>query len=63
MSYVVTLIYLGNKFYLRSTIWTSERLRATEFPTMDAANVQLNKAKQFMKVKQFRAAKIEAATN
>lgn len=61
--YVVTLMHLGNKFYLRSTVWSSERLRATEFPTQDAAVAGLTKAKQFMKAKQFKDAKIELATN
>ena len=61
MSHIVTLIHLGNTFYLRSTVWTSERDRATMFATVEAAQAGLNKAKQFMKAKQFRAAAIVGA--
>lgn len=59
--HIVKLVHLGNTFYLRSTVWTSERERATEFPSAEAAQAQLDKAKQFMKAAQYRAARVEEA--
>jgi len=58
MTYV-TLKYLGQTFYLRNTIWTAYQDRATEFADEAAARAGLEKAKQFMKIGQFRNAKIE----
>jgi hypothetical protein len=58
--HIVTLPHLGNTFYLRSTVWTSERDRATVFKSQEAAQAGLQDAKQFMKAKQFKAAHIEA---
>lgn len=59
--HIVTLNHLGNTFFLRSTIWTAQRERATEFETAEAAKEGLNKAKNFMKASQYKAAKIEPA--
>lgn len=59
--YILTLIHLGNKFYLRGTVWSSERTRATEYATQEQAVAALAKAKQFMKAKQFKDARIEDA--
>lgn len=59
--YIVTLAHLGNTYYLRSSIWTSQRDRATEYVSAEAAQAGLVKAKQFMKAAQFKAAKVEAA--
>lgn len=56
--YMVTLIHLGNTFYLRNTIWTADIERANDFPTREAAQAQLDKAKQFMKAAQYKAAQI-----
>lgn len=58
MSYVATLPHLGNTFYLRSTVWTGERSRATVYATAEEALTAVNKAKPFMKAKQFRAVAI-----
>lgn len=60
MQHIVTLQHLGNEFYLRSTIWTADRNRATIFQSEDAARAGLAKAKQFMKAAQFKAARIVA---
>lgn len=56
---IVTLQYNGSKYFLRNTIWTAYLDRATEFPSREAARFQLDKAKQFMKAAQYKAAKIE----
>ena len=58
--HIATLSHLGNTFYLRSTVWTSERDRATVFASHEEAQAGLLKAKMFMKAKQFKAARIEA---
>lgn len=54
--HIVTLAHLGNTFFLRNTIWTAERDRATEFDTKELAQAGLLKAKPFMKASQFKAA-------
>jgi hypothetical protein len=59
--HIVTLNTSAGPFFLRSTIWTSYRDRATEFATPEAARSQLNKAKPFMKATMFKAARVEAA--
>lgn len=61
MNYIVTLNHLGNKFFLRSTIWTADVDRAQKFDTKEAAAEQLNKAKKFMKAAQFKAARVVEA--
>ena len=61
MKFIVTLNHLGNEFYLRSTIWVAHRDRATEYVTKEAAQAALDKAKQFMKVAQYKASKIVEA--
>lgn len=58
--FIVKLIHLGNTFYLRSTVWTSDPERASEFASEEAAKAGLEKARKFMKASQFKAAKIEA---
>jgi len=59
--HIVKLVHLGATFYLRATVWTSDRSRATEFPSAEAAQSQLLKAKQFMKAAQFKAAEVVEA--
>ena len=39
----------GEFYYLRSTIWTSDRSRADQFVTEESAQIQLEKAKKFMR--------------
>jgi len=34
--HIVTLVHGGNTFYLRNTIWSMSRDRATEYPTKEA---------------------------
>jgi hypothetical protein len=58
MPHIVTLAHNGNTFYLRSTIWTSERDRAQVFQSVEAAQAGLLKAKPFMKAAMFRRAAI-----
>jgi hypothetical protein len=58
--FIVKLIHLGNTFYLRSTVWTSDPARASEFASEEAAKAGLEKAKKFMKASTAREAKIEA---
>lgn len=59
--FIVTLSHNGSTFYLRATVWTAARERASTFETMEAANAQLGKAKQFMKAAQFKAARVVEA--
>lgn len=57
--HIVTLIHLGNKFYLRNTIWSAHIDRATIYTSAQAAQDALDRAKKFMKAAQYKAAKIE----
>lgn len=59
MQYVVRLNHLGNDFWLRSTIWVAEKDRGNVFASTELAQAALNRAKMFMKAKQYKAAKIE----
>lgn len=45
--------------YLRGTIWSMNRDRATEYATRELAQAALDKAKQFMGARQYKAARIE----
>lgn len=45
-------------FFLRSTVWAGTLDRAQRFPTKEAAQAQLDKAKKFMKVRAYKAAQI-----
>lgn len=56
--FVVNLTYLGNPFYLRNTVWTSDPARASKYTTELEARAALTKAKPFMKATQFKAAYI-----
>ena len=57
--YIVTLIHNGEKWPLRRTTWAFSMDRAQQFETQAAAQAQLDKAKKFMPVKQYKAAVIE----
>lgn len=56
--FIVTTTNDGVTFWLRSTTWAFGANRADKFPTRDAAQAALAKAKQFMKAKAFKAAQI-----
>jgi Mg2+/Co2+ transporter CorC len=58
---LVSLNHNGAVFFLRSTIWTADKSRATVFTTESDAIAGLAKAKQFMKAAQFKAARIVQA--
>jgi hypothetical protein len=56
--FIVILENMGNKFFLRSTVWASAQDRATQFDSMEAAQAGLLKAKQFMKAAMYKKAMI-----
>jgi hypothetical protein len=56
--FVVTYLSGATDFWLRSTVWTSARERATEFETREAAQAALDKAKQFMKASVYKQSRI-----
>ncbi len=58
-AFKVTVIHMGNPFYLRSTVWISEPDRATEFKSWDDALAGLRKAKPFMKASIYNKAEIK----
>lgn len=55
---VVTPNALGEMVPLRGTVWAYSMDRAQKFETREAAQAALDKAKQFMKVRTYKAAKI-----
>ena len=57
--YIVTLTHNGQKWPLRNTTWAFSLDRAQQFETRETAQAQLDKAKQFMRAAQYKAAKIE----
>ena len=61
--FIVTVETPAGTSYLRSTVWTfaGRRERAQEDPTREAAQAALDKAKQFMAAKVYRAARIVEA--
>lgn len=58
--YIVTVIYNGQKWPLRGTVWAFDMSRAQQFDTAEAAQAALDKAKRFMKPSLFKKARIEA---
>lgn len=56
---VTTEIALGERVPLRGTVWAFSMDRAQKFDTREAAQAALDKAKQFMKAKFYKAARIE----
>ncbi len=56
--YIVVLNHNGQDWPLRRTTWAYSMDRAQEFETKEAAQAQLDKAKQFMKAAQYKAAEI-----
>lgn len=57
--FIVTLYHNGQKWPLRGTVWAFSMDRATVYPSREAAEAALLKAKKFMKAAQFKAARIE----
>ena len=57
--FIVTLDHNGERWPLRGTCWAFSMDRAQSFETREAAQAQLDKAKQFMSAKQYKAAVIE----
>lgn len=58
MTFIVTLNHNGSTYYLRSTIWAWSEDRATVYATKEEAQAGLDKAKQFMKAKQYKSSQI-----
>jgi len=56
---VTTKTGIGETVPLRGTVWAFHMSRAQLFPTKEAAQAGLDKAKQFMKAKTYKSAKIE----
>jgi hypothetical protein len=61
--YIVTTETPAGTSYLRSTVWTfaGRRERADEYPTREAAQAALDKAKKFMPARVYKAAQIADA--
>ncbi len=47
MQFIVTTNVTGPTYYLRSTVWTAERTRASVYATEDAARLAIADAKMF----------------
>lgn len=56
---VTTPNALGERVPLRGTVWAFSMDRASQYDTREQAQAALDKAKQFMKAKTYRAARIE----
>jgi hypothetical protein len=59
--FIVTVVNNGAKWPLRGTTWAFDMSRAQTFPTREAAQAGLEKARKFMKPAIYRRAVIEAA--
>ena len=59
--FIVTVTNNGIKWPLRGTVWAFDMSRAQIFPTREAAQAALVKAKPFMKAAIYKRAVIEAA--
>ena len=57
--FIVTVIYNGNEWPLRGTVWALHMDRAQIFASPEAAQAGLEKAKKFMKANLFKAATIK----
>jgi hypothetical protein len=58
MKFVITLTYLGNTLWMRSTVTTLEFDRASRFDSREAAQANIDKARKFHKVKTIKAMQI-----
>ncbi len=56
--FIVTYSSGGFTFYLRSTVWAGYLDRATVFETIDDAKAALERAREFMPYRTYKAAKI-----
>ncbi len=63
MAYIVTLMHAGQKWPLRGTVWAFSMERAQKFESIAEAQAALDKAKPFMKARQYKAAHIEEVAN
>ena len=57
--FIVTLDHNGERWPLKRLTWAFSMDRAQIFDTKETAQAQLDKAKQFMPAKQYKAAVIE----
>ncbi len=59
--FIVTLASPAGTCYLRSTVWTFAGAldRATRYETQEAARKGLDKAKPFMKLASYKAARVQ----
>ncbi|RUV37442.1 hypothetical protein [Mesorhizobium sp. M7A.F.Ca.MR.148.00.0.0] len=57
--FIVTVNHNGEKWPLRGTIWAYSMDRAEQFPSEQAAQTALDKAKKFMKPAIYKKARIE----
>lgn len=58
MKYIATVKNNGIDFWLRGTVWSYDKGRATRHDTAEAAQKALDKAKQFMTTAIYRRAVI-----
>lgn len=47
MSYHIQTLHLGNTFYLRNTVWTFDKTRASIYPSIFIAQDALTRASKF----------------
>jgi hypothetical protein len=57
--FIVTVLYNGEKWPLKGTVWAFSMERAQKFDSRDDAQKALQKAKPFMKAAIFKKAVIE----
>jgi hypothetical protein len=58
MAYIVIVNHNGETWPLRGTVWAFSMERVQHFPTREAAQAQLEKAKPFMKSAIYKKAQI-----
>lgn len=56
--FIVTVEHNGDRWPLRGTVWAFDMSRAQEFPTREAAQAALDKARKFMKASIYKKAVI-----
>ena len=59
--FIVETLSKGERYFLKSTTWTSARERATEFQDEQAAEEGLERARKFMKAAAYKAARVVRA--
>ena len=58
MTFLVTITNPGGEYFLRGTVWTGAIERAQQFPTREAAEAGLAKARKFVKPAMFKLARV-----